>query len=518
MVESFAEELTLYIKTGAPLIYVTAVEVERALLTIQEACKTIRDVDDDDIHVWRNTSGWDDKGDAAPNDVFDNINEFAEGSICILVNYHWYVGKDAADPIRIQQFIDGYYVWKGDTPRTVIILSPTYDVASELDRLFQVIQYTLPTREQLGSTLDAIIDGTEGEVPTPSAERREKVLDAAAGLTDDEFENAATLSILKDPDREVNHLFIMEEKAKTLTKSGFLDYWPATDDLTAVGGMENLKDWLKKRESALTAEAREFGLPLPKGMLLLGLPGCGKSLLAKCVAKQWDLQLIRLDLSKIFGSLVGQSEERMRMVQAQVEALAPCVLWLDEAEKGLAGAKNTADTDSGVTKRIFGSLLSWMQDRPTDKLIYMVITMNDVLSVPPELQRKGRLDEIFWIDLPTEKEKEEIFKIHLSKRNRLTPKLEKDLAKLSLLARDFSGAELESVVEDSLFNVFFDKKKEITFEYLKEAIEGTVPLARTRAEEIADMREWASERCKPAQRKEEKAKRTGTKRRMKMEV
>ena len=512
----FSEELTLYIRTGAPLIYVTALEVERAVLTITELCNKMQNVPE--CKVWRNTTGWDGDGKYVPDEVAENINGFQENTVCVLVNFHWYLGDENADVVRIQQFIDGYYIWKGDQPRTVIILSPTYKVAPELDRLFQSVTYTLPPQERLKEALDSIIEAQDGAVPAPSPEEEIKILEAAAGLTEDEFENAVTFSILKDKDRKVNAGIVMDEKAKSLTKTGYLDYWPSPGDLSVVGGMDNLKAWLTRREKALGPDAREFGLPYPKGMMLLGVPGTGKSLIAKCVAKQWGLQLIRFDIGKVFGSLVGQSEERMRMILAQVEALAPCVLWIDEAEKGLAGASNTGANDSGVTKRIFGTLISWMQERPKDKLIYMVMTVNDISSLPPELLRKGRFDEIFWVDLPSEEEQVEILKIHLGQRNKLTPALEKELSKVVKSAKDFSGAELEVAVEDSLFEVFFNNGKEIKAEDLKLALTNTVPLARTREEEIKGMREWAERRCKMAQKPSKTSKSTGASGKRRMDV
>ena len=513
-VRSFAEELSLYIRTGAPLIYVSALEVERAVLTIQDLCKDIASAPE--CKIWRNTSGWDGDEKNIPDDVPAQIDDFEENTICVLVNFHWYLGGDAADPVKIQSFIDGYYSWKGDNPKTVIILSPEYKIATELDRLFISMTYTLPNREQLKSTLDSVITGQEGQVPTPDEETESKVLDSAAGLTEDEFENAVTLSILTNDERKVDPAVVMDQKAKTLTKSGMLDYWQNQDDLGSVGGMASLKEWLAKREKALGTKAREFGLPYPKGMMLLGIPGTGKSLVAKCIAKQWDLQLIRFDLGKVFGSLVGQSEERMRMVLAQVEALAPCVLWIDEAEKGLAGAGNTSSTDSGVTKRIFGSLISWMQERPKEKLIYMVMTVNDVNSLPPELLRKGRFDEIFWVDLPNDSERVDILTIHLDKRGRMTPALKKDLDKVSKAAVNFSGAELEVAIEDSMFNVFYEGRAQLTSDDLLSSIRDTVPLATTRGPEIEFMRNWAKDRTKPAQAEVKADGATTKKRRMKL--
>ena len=514
VVKSFSEELSLYIRTGAPLIYVSALEVERAVLTIQTLCKDIASAPE--CKIWRNTTGWDGNNENLADEVPEQIDEFEENTICVLVNFHWYLAGDAADPVKIQKFIDGYYSWKGDNPKTVILLSPEYKIAPELDRLFISMTYPLPSREQLRDTLDSVIEGQEGQVPTPDEETTEKVLDAAAGLTEDEFENAVTLSILMNDDRKVDPKVVMDEKARTLTKSGMLDYWQNMDDMESVGGMAELKKWLAKRKKALGKSARDFGLPYPKGMMLLGIPGTGKSLVAKCVAKDWDLQLIRFDLGKVFGSLVGQSEERMRMVLAQVEALAPCVLWIDEAEKGLAGAGNTSSTDSGVTKRIFGSLISWMQERPKDKLIYMVMTVNDVGSLPPELLRKGRFDEIFWVDLPNDDERVDILRIHLDKRGRMTPTLKKDLESVSKAASQFSGAELEVAIEDSMFTAFDENRKELVAADLIASIKDTVPLAVTRESEITLMREWAKTRTKPAQAKPKTGSRRTGKRVMKL--
>ena len=324
-------------------------------------------------------------------------------------------------------------------------------------------------------------------------------------MTEDEVESSLALSVVKSKainnEPKIDADFIMDEKAKILEKTGYLEYWPYPDNLDAVGGLTNLKTWLNERKKAvLSPKAKEFGLPNPKGLFLLGPPGTGKSLSAKCLSREWGLPLIKFDLGKVFGSLVGQSEERMRMVCAQIESLAPATLWIDEIEKGMAGADSSGSMDSGVTKRVFGQLLTWMEERPKDKLIYVIATANEALSLPPALLR--RFDALFWIDLPTTSDRFEILRIHLSKNNQASDDINKGLEQVVALTTGFSGAELERVVHSAMFKAFNEDADKIALKHLVESAQRIVPLAQLRREDIEASREWARERCEFAQDEE----------------
>ncbi len=257
--------------------------------------------------------------------------------------------------------------------------------------------------------------------------------------------------------------------------------------------MAALKEWLQKRAVAFTQEAREFGLPAPKGMLLLGVQGCGKSLCAKVVANLWQLPLLRFDMGRMFGSLVGSSEENVRRAITVAESVAPAVMWVDEIDKAFAGSPSSAVTDGGTTARVFGTFLTWLSEKTAP--VFVVATANDVSQLPPELLRKGRLDEIFYVDLPSPEERKEVFRIHLSKRRRDPDKF--DLDALAEGSRGFSGAEIEEAIISALYDAFYDKS-EITTAHILEALSQTVPLSRTMDEKINALRAWAAGRARNA--------------------
>ena len=501
---NFQIELESYIRAGYSLLYVTALEPERAIGAIEKVCENING--GLSCHVWKVTNGWDNTGRGDdPDEVFSSIDRHAQNSVSILCNYHAFIGENP-DPVRVQSFMDSYSRWKGADPhRTVIILSPIYKVAPELERFVQNLTYTLPDTEQITRIVDFQADAYKDTFTWESEEHRNRVIANASGMTEDEIESALALSVVKSnalngtPKIEAD--FIMDEKAKILEKTGYLEYWPYPDNLDSVGGLTNLKTWLNERKKAvLSPKAKEFGLPNPKGLFLLGPPGTGKSLSAKCLSREWGLPLIKFDLGKVFGSLVGQSEERMRMVCAQIESLAPATLWIDEIEKGMAGADSSGSMDSGVTKRVFGQLLTWMEERPKDKLIYVLATANEALSLPPALLR--RFDALFWIDLPTTSDRFDILRIHLSKNNQASDDIDKGLEQVVALTTGFSGAEIERVVHSAMFKAFNEDADKITLTHLVESAQRIVPLAQLRREDIEASRAWARERCEFAQDEE----------------
>ena len=501
----FQDDLASYIRAGYPLLYISALEPERAISSIEKVCASING--GLSCHLWKVTSGWDYTGSGDdPDEIFKYIDDMTRvNSVSILCNYHSYIGENP-NPVLIQQFMDSYFTWKAtETHRTVIILSPMYKMAPELERFFQTLTYSLPDTPQITSIVDNLADGYKDVFTWESDRHRERVISNAAGMTEDEIESALALSVVKtnskDKKPSIDADVVMEEKAKILSKSGFLEYWPYPDDLSSVGGLNNLKTWLKEREKAIfSPKAKEFGLPQPKGLFLLGLPGTGKSLAAKCLSKEWGLPLIRFDMGKVFGSLVGESEERMRMVLDQMESLAPAAVWIDEIEKGMAGAESSGTMDSGVTKRVFGQLLTWMEERPKDKLIYIIATANEALSLPAALLR--RFDTMFWVDLPTEKDRAEILRIHLNKNNQMSEEVEAAMGRLCEVTRGFSGAEIENVVHSSMFKAFNADADKVTPAHLEAAALTITPIAKLRREDIEASRMWAKERCQFAQDEE----------------
>jgi SpoVK/Ycf46/Vps4 family AAA+-type ATPase len=287
---------------------------------------------------------------------------------------------------------------------------------------------------------------------------------------------------------------IANEKEQIIKKSGILDYFQVDMDLEkSVGGLDNLKNWLKQRSKSFERKAKDFGLKEPKGILLLGVPGCGKSLTAKCVATDWKQPLLRLDIGKVFQAEVGSSENNIRQAIATAEAVAPCVLWIDEIEKGLS--VGGGEKDGGTNSRVFSTILTWMQEKT--KPVFVVATANNISDLPPELLRKGRFDEIFFVDLPTKEERVNIFKIHLDKYNQNSIC---DIDTLADNTKFFNGAEIEECVKEAMFLSYVENpdSKQITLKHIEKAIENIVPLSQTMKTKIDGLRAWASTRARPA--------------------
>jgi SpoVK/Ycf46/Vps4 family AAA+-type ATPase len=290
---------------------------------------------------------------------------------------------------------------------------------------------------------------------------------------------------------DVNEVFA--EKQQIIRKSGLLEYCATSEGFASVGGLAVLKEWLSKRALAFSNEARAFGLPAPKGILMLGVQGCGKSLCAKAVSTQWQLPLLRFDMGRMFGSLVGSSEENVRRAIAVAESVAPAILWVDEIDKAFAGSQGSGSTDGGTTARVFGTFLTWLSEKSAP--VFVVATANDISQLPPELLRKGRLDEIFFVDLPSRDERTEVFRIHINKRGRDAAGF--DLEALADGSRDFSGAEIEEAINSALYDAFY-AQGELTTGLVLTALGQTVPLAKTMDEQINRLRTWAEGRARNA--------------------
>ena len=322
----------------------------------------------------------------------------------------------------------------------------------------------------------------------------EALLDAARGLTVME----ARLAFGKAA-AELGRLdhgavpLVAQEKERIIKQSEVLEYYPTDARMSDVGGLDQLKVWLDRRGRAFGAGAREYGLDPPKGVLLLGVQGCGKSLVAKAIAAAWQFPLLRFDMGKVFGGIVGQSEGNIRTALQVAQALAPCVLWIDEVEKGLAGLGSSDQTDGGTTARVVGTLLTWMQEKKDP--VFVVATANRIDMLPPELLRKGRFDEIFFVDLPTRAVREEILSIHLTKKKRKPA----DFALAELAARSvgYSGAELEEAIREGLYDAYYEGR-ELRTEHIAKALDKTFPLSRTMRDQIDGLRQWAKVRARLA--------------------
>ncbi len=320
-----------------------------------------------------------------------------------------------------------------------------------------------------------------------------RLVENLRGLTAFEAEHALTQAILRDLALTHDDLpFLAGVKKEILQKDGLLDFYPRETSLAEIGGLQNLKAWVAKRRRGFTQEARDFGLDPPKGILLLGVQGCGKSLSATAVARDWELPLLKLEPGRLYDKFVGESERNLEQALSIAERMAPAVLWIDEIEKGFTSV-SSSETDAGLSKRIFGRLLGWLQDKPAP--VFVAATCNAVETLPPEMIRKGRFDEIFFIDLPGPEQRADILAIHLRKRKRDPAGF--DLGSLAAAAEGFSGAELEQAVVSALYSAFSGGEPLTTSELLAE-ITQTRPLSVTRREDIQTLREWARGRTVPA--------------------
>ena len=382
------------------------------------------------------------------------------------------------------------------SPKTLVLVSPEPAIPQELEKDITPVDFPLPGLDEMGTLLDEIVSDVNehGQMGLEiESEDREKLLKAALGLTLKEAENAFARAVVQRGKLSSGELpLILAEKKRVIQKSGILEYYEASENLEDVGGLDGLKEWIRKRSVAFTEEARRFGLSAPKGVLLLGVQGCGKSLCARAISAVWNLPLLRLDMGRIFSSLVGSSEENMRKAIATAESVAPALLWIDEIDKAFAGMQG-GNSDGGTGSRVLGTFLTWLQEKETP--VFVIATANNISNLPPELLRKGRLDEIFFVDLPDEYERHEIFKIHLERRRR-DPQ-DYDLVELAARADGFSGAEIEQVVNSALYDAF-DQKEMLHEDHLLHSMSECVPLSTTRKEEIEHLRNWAGKRTRSA--------------------
>lgn len=374
-----------------------------------------------------------------------------------------------------------------------IVLSAVYKLPIELEKYVTVLNIPLPDRGDMEKTLGVVERQCKINL---TVEMRNRMVDAALGMTSMEADLAFCLAAVKDDLGPNAPYTVSSEKEQIIKKSGILDYFPKNESLKDVGGMDILKDWLFKRQKAYEKKARDFGLQEPKGLLLLGVPGCGKSLTAKSIASFWNMPLLRLDIGKVYQGLVGSSEDNIRKAIATAEAVAPCVLWIDEIEKGLNGVQSSGSTDGGVTSRIFSTILTWMQEKTSP--VFVVATANNINLLPPELLRKGRFDEIFFVDLPNQKERENIFSIHLKKKGQDPSQYPMEM--LGKKTEGFNGAEIEECIKEAMFAAYVEApdNPKLLSKHLMDAILKTVPLSTTMREQIAALRNWAVTRAKNA--------------------
>jgi SpoVK/Ycf46/Vps4 family AAA+-type ATPase len=491
-----AREVEVLIRAKYPIIYITSWEERRIEKALQTVCSNLNRT----LHVWTLTLGMSPPIPRPPGagaagtlpgelEALAEAHEAPEYTVFLLKDFHAFL-KDN----RVIRVLRDLSLRLRSRAQTLVILAPTLTLPTELEKDVTVLDYAMPDKDDLGATLDSALKaivGTPGVETSVTPEQREALIQSAQGLTLEEFESVLARSLVEKKRLDTEE--ILHEKEQIIRKSGILEYYPADSKLGDVGGMELLKQWLDERDTSFSAKARAFGLPAPKGILLLGVQGCGKSLLSKAVAAHWNLPILRLDVGRIFGSLVGQSEDNIRRAISVSESVAPCVLWADELEKGFGGVGGSGVADGGTSARVFATFLTWMQEKTSP--VFLVATANDVSALPPEMLRKGRFDEIFFIDLPSESERKDIWGIHLAKRGRDVTKF--DLDALAKESNGFSGAEIEQAVVGALYKAFAANRDVIQEDLMNQA-HILVPLSVMMKEDIDRLRAWAAPRTRPA--------------------
>ncbi|MFO0926654.1 MAG: AAA family ATPase [Gemmataceae bacterium] len=474
---TFEQQLELSLRARCTLVVLVTVEEERAVAIVRRLCERLRHP----CLVWDLAEGFAGATPPAadPLEALDRIDRSDADGLFVLRDFHlsW------ADPVvrRKLRTLAGRLRF---SRKSIVVTTPVGRLPDELRDEAVVLPLPPPTTAELEAVLDGLTR-TPGVRVLLSPAGREKLLQAARGLTVAQAQRAFARAIVDDgvlDDGDID--LITEEKRLLLREAEALEFLPAGGTLADVGGLDALKRWLHLRQRAFTAEARAYGLPAPKGIALLGIPGTGKSLVAKLIAGLWQLPLFRLDAGALFGSLIGESEERTRRALAIADAAAPALLWIDEVEKALAHG----GLDSGTSSRVFATLLTWMQEKTAP--VFVVATANDVRALPPELLRKGRFDEIFFLDLPTAAERKEILAVHLRKRGRRPDAFDLDL--LVHHSEGHVGAELEQAVIDAMYAAFADGR-EFTTGDVALAVRRQVPLAVAQRETVQTLRAWLHE-------------------------
>jgi hypothetical protein len=492
------QELDVLVRARYPLLYLVTSEEQRVEGILVQLAETHGKA----LLGWSVTRGFERLGGARtveapegakePLAALDAVAKLPEPSLVVLKDFHPWL----QDPTVVRALRELAHALKS-TYTTVVLLSPTLVIPPEIEKEVSVVDVPLPTYRDLLQLLKEIVgvvrQGNRARVEL-SKDDADQLIKAAQGLTLAEAENAFAKAIAHDGRLSKDDVpRVLEEKRQVIRKSGLLEYFPTEEQLGNVGGLDLLKGWLARRGGAFSEAARRFGLPEPKGLLLLGVQGCGKSLTAKAIAAQWRLPLLRLDMGRIFSGLIGSSEENLRRAIQVAESVAPVVLWIDEIEKGLAGVQSSGFSDSGVTARVAGTLLTWLQEKTAP--VFVVATSNRIEQLPPELLRKGRFDDIFFIDLPTEAERRQILEIHVRRRGR--DPAAHDLDALARAAAGFSGAEIEQAVISALYDAFAEGR-ELEPRHLARAVAEALPLSTTMAEEIGRLRDWARSRTRAA--------------------
>ncbi len=507
--EKYEKELFTLIKTDCRVIELVSYEWQRVHSLLLNVCSTLKQQTGRDIQFlfWSMARGLKEivlENNSQSIKTIDTNADFTrtiedfylnedKDTILLMEDFHSAV-KDNPSNIRLISDAMREYSYKNKSSRKILFLqSPIKFTKEEFEKEIQIIEIPLPKIDVLRQIANSVLMTSK---IARSALVGEKVLKSALGLTIMEARYAFSKAIIESKNNALDDEaipIIINEKEQIIKRNGILEYYHPVENLNSIGGLSNLKQWIIQRSKAFDENAKKFGLTTPKGILLLGVPGCGKSLTAKAIASEWKFPLLRFDLGKVFGGFVGESEKNIRQALDVATAIAPCVLWIDEIEKGLSGSQSSGRSDGGTSARVFGTFLTWMQEKKEP--VFVVATANDISQLPAELLRKGRFDEIFFVDLPSKLERKNIFSIHVNNKKRDFTNI--NLEEILTLTNGFSGAEIEQVINEALF-LSYNGNKELDTESILSCIRATVPLSQTMVEKINSLRIWAQKRARLA--------------------
>ena len=493
-IASKRDELRLLINSRNPIIAVETAEEDRLVRLLTELAVELCIP----FYTWSVTAGLSRIEGAPVYDTTDpahclaNIAEVRGDAIFLLKDFARYCENDKICR-RLRDLADLFR----DVRRCIVICAPSLNLPPEILSESVTFDLGLPDASELTVTVKQVlaeVHRESGVAVTFESNSVRRLAEALLGMPQEGAARLLRKCILAQGNADAALAdAVVDEKRKVLQSDGLLESVRRDTSFSDVAGLAHLKDWLSKRKSAFTDEGRRFGLVPPKGVLITGVQGCGKSLATRAVAAEWDVELARLDAGALYDKFVGESEKRLHRALELAQKLAPMVLWIDEIEKAFASAGASGDADAGLSQRLLATLLTWMQDR--DGGVFLAATSNNISALPPEMLRKGRFDEIFFVDLPGPDVRSALFAIHLKKRSRDPATF--DLKKLVAASDGFSGAEIEQAIVASLFTAF-SAKCQLSTEILLAEIRGTQPLSVTRAEDVQSIRTWARSRAVPA--------------------
>ena len=480
----FGDELTLLLKARYPIIYINTIEEDRVEYVIRQSVKNNLNRS---VYTWDFIDGYTNNPN---NQSFAKRNPLQALELIERLNCETpalFLLKDFnrfLTDISISRKLKNVSRILKLQPKTIIIIGSEINIPKELQDLITILYFQLPNEQEINKELSRLINSLNLEI-TPSL--LENLTRACLGLSLERIRRVLSKIIVtyKKID-ETSISILLNEKKQIIRQTEILEYWSSSESIKKIGGVDNLKDWLKKRKIAFSLQASNYGLPTPRGLLLIGIQGTGKSLTAKAIATEWQLPLLKLDVGKLFGGLVGESESRLREMIQVAETLSPCILWIDEIDKAFNNLNNNGD--SGTSNRMLGTFISWLSEKT--KPVFVVATANNVDLLPLEIIRKGRFDEIFFLELPKKKEREEIFKIHI-KDFRPNNWKSFDYFTLASLSESFSGAEIRQSIIDGMYEAFYEEREFTTMDICK-ILKEVIPLAQLQTNQMLKLQNWAS--------------------------